>query len=102
MPRSARIIAPSKLGDLGLRLIGTTDIDGNGTQHAVDQVDPIVLFDFVKTRTDGKSAFRPHPHFGLTAMSFLPSTGAWGAWDSLAGESDHELHPGGLYYVHAG
>jgi hypothetical protein len=90
------------MGDHALRLIGTTDIDGNGTCHAVADVDPIVLFDFVNIDTGVESPFRPHPHVGLTAMSFLPSRGTWMAWDSLEGESDEHLQPGGLYFVHAG
>lgn len=102
MSGPARIVSASKLGDVGLRLIGTTDIDGNGTPHEVDQVDPIVLFDFVKIKASGESSFRPHPHFGLTAMSFLPDKGTWMAWDSLKGDTKEHLHPGGLYYVHAG
>ena len=105
-PRACRSVSPPacrpKLGDFGLRLIGTTDIDGNGTSHEVEQVDPIVLFDFAEFKASGESAFRPHPHFGLTAMSFLPRKGAWMAWDSLKGESEDRLKPGGLYYVHAG
>ena len=102
MSQNRQIINASKLGEIGLRLIGTTDIDGNGTSHEVSDVDPILLFDFVKLNTREASSFRPHPHIGLTAMSFLPLGGTWMAWDSLKGESDSHLHAGGLYYVHAG
>lgn len=102
MSRISKVINASKLGDVGLRLIGTTDIDGNGTPHEVDQVDPIVLFDFVEMKPSAESSFRPHPHFGLTAMSFLPEKGTWMAWDSLDGDTEEHLRPGGLYYVHAG
>lgn len=102
MSRLAKVTNASKLGEVGLRLIGTTDIDGNGTSHEVEQVDPIVLFDYVKMKATGESAFRPHPHFGLTAMSFLPDKGLWKAWDSLKGDTEEHLRPGGLYYVHAG
>ena len=102
MTRSRQIIDATKLGEHGLRLIGTTDIDGEGTAHEVADVDPIVLFDFGKINTRYELPFRPHPHFGLTAMSFLPLNGTWMAWDSLNGESESYLHAGGLYYVHAG
>jgi len=102
MTRLPQIINASKLGEHGLRLIGTTDIDGKGTTHEIADVDPIVLFDFVKINTRDELAFRPHPHLGLTAMSFLPVNGTWMAWDSLKGESETHLHAGGLYYVHAG
>ena len=85
-----------------MRLIGTTDIDGNGTSHEVADVDPIVLFDFVNINTNAELPFRPHPHVGLTAMSFLPAGGTWKAWDSLEGDSAEHLESGGLYYVHAG
>ena len=61
-----------------------------------------MLFDFGKINTRYELPFRPHPHFGLTAMSFLPLNGTWMAWDSLNGESESYLHAGGLYYVHAG
>ncbi len=102
MARPAQIVSASMLGDIGLRLIGTTDIDGKGTPHPIPQVDPIVLFDYVNVDASGESAFRPHPHFGLTAMSFLPDKGEWMAWDSLDGDTEQRLQPGGLYYVHAG
>ena len=102
MARAHQIINPTKMGDHALRLIGTTDIDGNGTSHEVADVDPIVLFDFVDIDTSAESSFRPHPHVGLTAMSFLPVGGTWMAWDSLEGDSGQHLETGGLYYVHAG
>ncbi len=102
MTRLRRIVNASKLGEHGLRLIGTTDIDGKGTTHEIADVDPIVLFDFVKINTRDELSFRPHPHLGLTAMSFLPVNGTWMAWDSLIGENKTRLHAGGLYYVHAG
>jgi len=102
MARLRRIVNASKLGEHGLRLIGTTDIDGKGTTHEIADVDPIVLFDFIKINTREELSFRPHPHLGLTAMSFLPVNGTWMAWDSLKGEDEAHLHAGGLYYVHAG
>lgn len=102
MAGNRRVINASKLGESGLRLIGTTDIDGNGTSHSVAEVDPIVLFDFVRIDTGAAPSFRPHPHAGLTAMSFLPARGTWMAWDSLDGDMQTQLHAGGLYYVHAG
>ena len=83
-------------------MIGTTDIDGKGTTHEIADVDPIVLFDFGRINTRDELPFRPHPHLGLTAMSFLPVNGTWMAWDSLQGENETHLHAGGLYYVHAG
>ena len=102
MARAHQIITATKMGDYALRLIGTTDIDGNGTSHEVADVDPIVLFDFVNINTSAESPFRPHPHVGLTAMSFLPVGGTWMSWDSLEGDSDQHLQTGGLYFVHAG
>lgn len=102
MVRAPRIINATKMGDHALRSIGTTDIDGNGTRHEVADVDPILLLDFVNIDTRAEPSFRPHPHFGLTAMSFLPVGGTWMAWDSLEGDSGQHLEAGGLYYVHAG
>ena len=102
MARAHQIITATKMGDHALRLIGTTDIDGNGTSHEVADVDPIVLFDFVNINTGAESPFRPHPHVGLTAMSFLPVGGTWMSWDSLEGDSDQHLQTGGLYFVQAG
>jgi len=102
MTRHHQIVDASKMGGHGLRLIGTTDIDGKGTQHEIADVDPIVLFDFGKFNTRNELPFRPHPHLGLTAMSFLPVNGTYMAWDSLQGENEALLHSGGLYYVHAG
>jgi redox-sensitive bicupin YhaK (pirin superfamily) len=102
MTRNSQIINASKMGAHGLRLIGTTDIDGKGTKHEIADVDPIILFDFARFNSRDELSFRPHPHLGLTAMSFLPVNGTWMAWDSLTGESEKHLHAGGLYYVHAG
>lgn len=102
MTRHRQIVDASKMGGHGLRLIGTTDIDGKGTPHEIADVDPIVLFDFGKFNTRNELPFRPHPHLGLTAMSFLPVNGTFMAWDSLKGESKAHLHAGGLYYEHAG
>jgi hypothetical protein len=48
MTRNSQIINASKMGAHGLRLMGTTDIDGKGTKHEVADVDPIVLFDFAR------------------------------------------------------
>ena len=97
-----KIINATRMGEHALRLIGTTDMDGKGTRHDIADIDPIVLFDFVRMNTGEEPPFRPHPHAGLTAMSFLPLRGAWMAWDSLDGASDECLEAGGLYYVHAG
>lgn len=102
MKQSRSIVNPSRLGAVGYRLIGTTDVDGNGTAHEVADVDPLVLFDFVRIDPSKPMPHRPHPHHGLTAMSFLPAHGTWRAWDNLAGDTDDALCAGGLYYVHAG
>ena len=102
MKQHHKIVAPTKMGPVALRLIGTTDIDGNGTAHEIADVDPIVLFDYVKFNSAMESEFRPHPHVGLTAMSFMPTSGSFKAWDSLHGDDPELLHAGGLYYVHAG
>jgi redox-sensitive bicupin YhaK (pirin superfamily) len=102
MARAHQIITATKMGDHALRLIGTTDIDGHGTSHEVADVDPIVLFDFVNINTSTELPFRPHPHVGLTAMSFLPVGGTWMSWDSIEGDCGQHLQTGGLYFVHAG
>ena len=47
MTRVRQIVNPTKMGPVARRLIGTTDIDGNGTSHEIADVDPIVLFDYV-------------------------------------------------------
>ena len=102
MTRVRQIVNPTKMGPVARRLIGTTDIDGNGTSHEIADVDPIVLFDYVEFNSAMESEFRPHPHVGLTAMSFMPTQGSFNVWDSVNGDEDTSLHPGGLYYVHAG
>jgi hypothetical protein len=60
MTRLRQIINASKLGEHGLRLIGTTDIDGNETTHEITDVDPIVLFDFATFNTRDELPFRLH------------------------------------------
>ncbi|MDF1761234.1 MAG: pirin family protein [Coxiellaceae bacterium] len=82
------------------RVIGTTDIDGQGTQHEIDAIDPFIFLDEAIINQSG-TTFSPHPHTGLAAVSHIFS-GEIKAWDNLNGESGENNQAGGLYYINSG
>lgn len=83
------------------RVIGTTDIEHQGTLHAIEHIDPIIFLDEAKLHGDIPTAFKKHPHCGLAAISYL-ITGEFTAWDNLNGVLPDKTRSGGVYYVNAG
>ncbi|MDF1795116.1 MAG: pirin family protein [Coxiellaceae bacterium] len=82
------------------RVIGTTDIDGKGTDHEISAIDPFIFLDEAIINEAG-TTFSPHPHAGLAAVSHIFS-GEIKAWDNLNGESAENNQAGGLYYINSG
>lgn len=95
------------------RIIGTTDIDGKGTSHALASLDPFIFLDeslnpagFAGLGGGG------HPHAGLTAITYLnPSRpkalgasahGALQPWDNVGGVEQPINHAGGVYVIASG
>lgn len=83
------------------RVIGSVDIDGQGTQHALHDIDPIIFLDEAWMVSTQESPFRPHPHRGLVAVSYILE-GAIQPWDNHKGKSPILNEAGGVYYINAG
>ncbi len=83
------------------RVIGTTDIDGNGTRHDVDAIDPFIFMDETELSGDAPWPFPAHPHTGLLAMTYLID-GAIETWDNRPGQPAMRNVAGGLYWIYAG
>lgn len=83
------------------RVIGTTDVHGKGTAHAIGDVDPFILLDEAMLNPRQGSPFDRHPHAGLVAVSYVLE-GAIKTWDNLSGEGKHYNQAGGVYYINSG
>ncbi|WP_131774977.1 pirin family protein [Legionella anisa] len=83
------------------RVIGTTDIDGKGIQHALSDVDPFIFLDDALIEGELATSFNKHPHTGLTAVSYLLE-GTGHAWDNIHGATPELNHAGGVYCINAG
>ena len=83
------------------RVIGTVDIDGQGTEHEIAQVDPFLFLDDAIIEGELPTAFKKHPHTGLTAVTYLLE-GTARAWDNLHGDAPDLNRAGGVYCVAAG
>jgi len=63
-------IGPPKV-DMIRRVMGTTDIDGKGTNHPVErQVDPFFIMDEADLPFGLEPPFGSHPHTGLVACTY--------------------------------
>ncbi len=83
------------------RIIGTVDIDGHGTEHALAHVDPFIFLDDALIEGEMSSSFRKHPHTGLTAVTYLLE-GTAHAWDNIYGATPDLNRAGGVYCVDSG
>jgi len=83
------------------RVIGTTDINGNGTEHAIAEIDPFIFLDETNMRGDEAWPFPKHPHCGLVAMTYMLA-GEVTPWDNQNGRAKFNNHAGGLYYINSG
>ncbi|MDI9818868.1 MULTISPECIES: pirin family protein [unclassified Legionella] len=83
------------------RVIGSTDIDGRGTQHTLSEVDPFIFLDDALIEGELPTSFNKHPHTGLTAVSYLLE-GTANAWDNIHGVAPNLNHAGGVYCINAG
>jgi len=81
--RTVTDVVPAK--DIGpfYRVIGSLDEIGQGSLHAVHDINPFTLFDEVKvTREAGVPPFGPHPHHGLQVLTCILKGSIWNKiWD---------------------
>ena len=87
----------------GRRVIGSTDVRGNGTEFAVPELDPFVLVDDARG-IDGPDMppFGRHPHAGLVAVSYIIDGGPWRSWCNLPGAEHHAFGAGDVLITNAG
>lgn len=97
------------------RIIGTTDIDGKGTNHPLASLDPFVFWD-ESLNVPGVAGLGGggHPHGGLTAITYLnpdrssggtsssSEAGALQPWDNFDGSNQPVNNAGGIYAVACG
>ena len=83
------------------RVIGTVDIDGQGTKHAIADIDPFIFLDDATIQGELNSSFKKHPHTGLAAVTYLLE-GTAHAWDNIHGATPDLNHAGGVYCVDSG
>src|SRR3990167_5694068 len=83
-----------------LRIIGSVDMHGKGTEHPLAAVDPFIFLDEVCIDGEMPTSFRQHPHTGLVAITYLLE-GTVHAWDNLHGITPDFNRVGGVYWVQA-
>ena len=95
---------PIPLGQSSMKLsrvIGTIDIDGQGTKHTISDIDPFIFLDDAIIEGTLSSSFQKHPHTGLTAVTYLLE-GTAHAWDNIHGPTPDLNRAGGVYCVDSG
>jgi redox-sensitive bicupin YhaK (pirin superfamily) len=65
-----------------IRLVGTVDCDGAGTEHVLADVDPFILLDAGVLEKDDMPPFGAHPHRGHSVVTVLLN-GSLKSWDSF-------------------
>jgi redox-sensitive bicupin YhaK (pirin superfamily) len=93
------------------RIIGSTDIDGKGTNHALASLDPFVFLD-ESLNPAGVAGLGGggHPHAGLTAITYLnpnrlgssSANGALQPWDNFNATNQPVNNAGGVYVIASG
>jgi redox-sensitive bicupin YhaK (pirin superfamily) len=100
--RSISRVVPAKFNGMIYRLIGSSDVDGDGTEHTLTdtETDPFILLDQGYIPINGKPPFGKHPHRGHSVVTLL-SQGKVRSWDSF-GKTHHTLTGPAAYWVDAG
>jgi redox-sensitive bicupin YhaK (pirin superfamily) len=97
--RIEKVVNPTPSGPIA-RLVGTTDIDGNGTDHPLDQVSPFMLLDSARIPQSDMPPFGAHPHRGHSVVTLLVQ-GQEKSWDSYTQKETIVKAPAS-YWVDAG
>lgn len=103
---SSRLISkvvPATNTGKNIRLIGTLDMDGNGTNHPLlPDIDPFILLDSGTLTKNHMPPFGSHPHRGHSVITILRQ-GKMQTWDSYKPKGEFQLHTGpSSYWVDAG
>lgn len=103
MTRAVDKVVPATFNGKITRLVGTLDMDGNGTNHPLADVDPFILLDAGKIGKPGVPSFGAHPHRGHSVVSILLN-GKVKSWDSFKKDGDEKevLSAPASYWVDAG
>eukprot|EP01127_Copromyxa_protea_P005934 TRINITY_DN15760_c0_g1_i1.p1 TRINITY_DN15760_c0_g1~~TRINITY_DN15760_c0_g1_i1.p1 ORF type:complete len:294 (+),score=72.47 TRINITY_DN15760_c0_g1_i1:49-882(+) len=83
------------------RIIGTVDMNGKGTEHALAEVSPFILLDRAIIQGPGKPQFGAHPHAGFAVASIF-FKGSFKSWDNIQDIWEEDRVAGSVYYVNAG
>lgn len=94
----AACVPATKKGPIS-RLIGTTDIDGKGTTHSLEHVDPFMLLDQGTIPKHNMPPFGAHPHRGHSVVTILLQ-GQMKSWDSVTQKQTIIIGPAS-YWVDA-
>lgn len=96
-----KVVAATNNGKI-TRLIGTLDIDGSGTNHPLESVDPFILLDHGVVPKNSMPPFGPHPHRGHSVITVLLQ-GKIKSWDSFQPKGEwYTLSAPASYWVDAG
>jgi len=95
----AQVVSATQSGPIS-RLIGTVDVDGQGTQHPLEQVDPFMLLDYGCIPKSDMPPFGAHPHRGHSVVTVL-TQGQVKSWDSFH-DKDTVIEGPASYWVDAG
>jgi redox-sensitive bicupin YhaK (pirin superfamily) len=83
--RTIERVVPCKVSGPLSRLIGSVDVDGNGTEHELEECDPCILLDQGTISKHNMPPFGAHPHRGHSVVTVL-LRGKMTSWDSFANE----------------
>jgi len=97
--RIEKVVDPTPSGPI-FRLIGTTDIDGRGTDHPLPEVSPFMLLDSATIPHSDLPPFGAHPHRGHSVVTLLVQ-GQEKSWDSYTQKETIVKAPAS-YWVDAG
>eukprot|EP00977_Amphora_coffeiformis_P026613 scaffold28325_cov205-Amphora_coffeaeformis.AAC.2 len=96
---ATQVVPATPSGPL-FRLVGTVDIDGQGTHHALAAVDPFMLLDYATIPKPHLPPFGAHPHRGHSVVTILLQ-GKVSSWDSVSQQRTVIAAPAS-YWVDAG
>jgi redox-sensitive bicupin YhaK (pirin superfamily) len=93
-----QVVAPTASGP-NQRLVGTVDVDGKGTLHSLEEVDPFILLDQGTIPKNGLPPFGAHPHRGHSVVTVV-MRGRVKSWDSFD-EKETTIKGPASYWVNA-
>ena len=96
-----RSVPATKAGPI-FRLVGSVDFKGQGINHPIEAVDPVIMLDYTgEFSGKGLPKFGFHPHSGLIANTIVIEGSLYDE-DNLTGRSEALNETGDIYLVSAG